>query len=203
MGRVHNDCTKRVTERCPVAKQPGNQRIGHAQWPSWGRLWALPLVAHHAGWAIQWKIAAWQMLSGVGCLLPDYVLWPIPWSAISMVLHYPYPLFINALEGGDTPCTEAFAVHYRCLTCSICCLSRPQFYCLSSPRFYCLSSRGHFVCLVDSFRYNGLATLALACPSGPRAGPSGPQCTENRGGIPPLKMVGMSGLGSPSRCSIR
>ena len=45
---------------------------------------------------------------------------------------------------------------------------------LSSHRIYCLSSRGHFVCLVSSFRYNGLATLALAGPSGPRAGPSGP-----------------------------
>ena len=39
---------------------------------------------------------------------------------------------------------------------------------------FCLSSHGHFVCLVSSFRYNGLATLALAGPSGPRAGPSGP-----------------------------
>ena len=40
------------------------------------------------------------------------------------------------------------------------------------------------VCLVSSFRYNGLATLALAGPSGPRAGPSGPlpQCTKNGGG---------------------
>ena len=44
---------------------------------------------------------------------------------------------------------------------------------LSSHRIYCLSSRGHLVCLVSSFRYNGLATLALAGPSGPRAGPSG------------------------------
>ena len=51
-----------------------------------------------------------------------------------------------------------------------------------------MSSRGHFVCLVFSFRYNGLATLALAGPSDPRVGPSGPlpQCTKNRvGGIRP------------------
>ena len=44
----------------------------------------------------------------------------------------------------------------------------------------CLSSPGRFVCLVGSFRYNGLATLALAGPSGPqrplraRGGPFGP-----------------------------
>ena len=53
-------------------------------------------------------------------------------------------------------------------------LSYVRHFRLSSHRIYCLSSRGHFVCLVSSFRYNGLATLALAGPSGPRAGPSGP-----------------------------
>ena len=42
-----------------------------------------------------------------------------------------------------------------------------------------LSSRGHFVCLVSSFRYNGLATLALAAFGRVRArrarcGPFGP-----------------------------
>ena len=47
-------------------------------------------------------------------------------------------------------------------------------FCLSSRQIYCLSSRWHFVCLVDSFRYNDLATLALAGPCGPRAGPLGP-----------------------------
>ena len=53
---------------------------------------------------------------------------------------------------------------------------------LSYVRRYCLSSRwifaclvaGFIVCLVSSSRYNGLATLALLGPSGPRAGPSGP-----------------------------
>ena len=33
---------------------------------------------------------------------------------------------------------------------------------LYSPKFHCLSSLWHFVCLVDGFRYNGLATLTLA-----------------------------------------
>ena len=81
-----------------------------------------------------------------------------------------------------------------------------------------MSSQGHFVCLVCSFRYNGLATLALAGPSGPRAGPSGPlralqarrgrACICTRGGgdvpiaegfalrkggeIPPPKATGMA-----------
>ena len=53
-------------------------------------------------------------------------------------------------------------------------LSYVRHFRLSSHRIYCLSSREHLVCLVSSFRYNGLATLALAGPSGPRAGPSGP-----------------------------
>ena len=39
--------------------------------------------------------------------------------------------------------------------------------------FACLVP-GFIVCLVSSFRYNGLAMLALAGPSGPRAGPKGP-----------------------------
>ena len=105
-----------------------------------------------------------------------------------------YPLLlIIALEGGDTLCTRRFPVQCRCVMRSI--------FCLSSRQFYCLSSRGHFIRLVDSFRYNGLATLALAGPSGPRAGPSGPLRalrarnalkTGGVGGIlPPLKMVGM------------
>ena len=47
----------------------------------------------------------------------------------------------------------------------------------------CLSSHWHLVCLVGSFRYNGLATLALAGPSGPRAGPQGPlRALRARGG---------------------
>ena len=45
---------------------------------------------------------------------------------------------------------------------------------LSYAWHLCLSIHWHLVCLVGSFRYNGLATLALAGPSGPRAGPSGP-----------------------------
>ena len=55
---------------------------------------------------------------------------PQPTARVQLEYH-PYPL-VNALEGGDTPCTEAFPVHYRCLTCSIFCLSSPQFYCMSS-----------------------------------------------------------------------
>ena len=49
-----------------------------------------------------------------------------------------------------------------------------------------------FACLVGSFRYNGLATLALAGPSVPRAGPSGPlpECTKNKGGYPPTPQEG-------------
>ena len=39
---------------------------------------------------------------------------------------------------------------------------------------FCLSDHRIFVCLVSSFRCNGLATLALAGPSGPRAGASRP-----------------------------
>ena len=53
-------------------------------------------------------------------------------------------------------------------------LSYVRHFRLYSHRIYCLSSRGHSVCLVSSFGYNGLATLALAGPSGPRAGSSGP-----------------------------
>ena len=53
-------------------------------------------------------------------------------------------------------------------------LSYVRHFRLSSQRIYCLSSCEHLVCLVSSFRYNGLATLALAGPAGPRAGPSGP-----------------------------
>ena len=45
---------------------------------------------------------------------------------------------------------------------------------LSYVQQFCLYSRWHTACLVGSFRYNGLATLALAGPSGPRARPSGP-----------------------------
>ena len=52
----------------------------------------------------------------------------------------------------------------------------------SYVRYFSLPSRcifaclvpGSIVCLVSSFRYNGLATLALAGPWGPRAGSSGP-----------------------------
>ena len=44
---------------------------------------------------------------------------------------------------------------------------------LSYVQHFCLYSLLHLVCLVGSFRYNGVATLALAGPSGPRAGPSG------------------------------
>ena len=95
-------------------------------------------------------------------------------------------------RGGDTPCTEPFPVHYRCLMCSI--------FCPSSPLFYCKSSRVRFVCLVCSFRYNGLATLALAVfgrVRAPRArcGPFERGMHERHGGYPPpLKMVGMGTL---------
>ena len=40
-------------------------------------------------------------------------------------------------------------------------LSYVRHFRLFSHRIYCLSSRGHFVCLVDSFRYNSLPTVAL------------------------------------------
>ena len=67
-------------------------------------------------------------------------------------------------------------------------LSSHRIYCLSSHQIYCLSSREHLVCLVSSFRYNGLATLALVGPSGPHAGASRPlralrarKCAEKGG----------------------
>ena len=85
---------------------------------------------------------------------------------------HPYPS-INALEGGIPPALKLFQciIAVLCVAFFVCLV--PNF-CLSSSEFHCMSSHGHFVCLVSSFRYNGLATLALAGPSGPRAGPSGP-----------------------------
>ena len=58
--------------------------------------------------------------------------------------------------------------------------------------------RGHFVCLVCSFRYDGLATLALAASGNARAlrarcRPVGPAIALKRGGggvIPPLQTQG-------------
>ena len=87
---------------------------------------------------------------------------------------------------GDTLCTEAFPVHYRCLMCTI--------FFASSSQFYCMSSVGHLVCLVSSFRYNSLAMLALAafgCVRALRArcGPFGPAIVLKRGvgGVIPLR----------------
>ena len=65
-----------------------------------------------------------------------------------------------------TYCASAISDHFRCVVYSL--------FCPSSHQFYCPSSGWHLACLVGSFRYNGLATLALAGPSSPRAGPSGP-----------------------------
>ena len=59
-------------------------------------------------------------------------------------------------------------------------------FCLSCPRIFVRLVLGFIVCLVSSFRYNGLATLALAAFGrvralrarcghfGPAAGPPGP-----------------------------
>ena len=78
-------------------------------------------------------------------------------------------------------------------------LSYVRHFRLSSHRIYCLSSRGHVVCLVDNFRYNGLATLALAAYGHVRAlgaccEPFGPAIALKRGGergvIPPLLRQG-------------
>ena len=66
-----------------------------------------------------------------------------------------------------------------CLMCGIfVCLV--AVFCLSSRWIFVCLVRGFIVCLVSSFRYNGLATLALAGPSGPRVGPSGPQDETER-----------------------
>ena len=69
-----------------------------------------------------------------------------------------YPLS-NALEGGIPLALKLF----QCIIAVLC----VAFFLCLVPNF--------IVCLVSSFRYNGLATLALAGPSGPRAGPSGPR----------------------------
>ena len=61
-------------------------------------------------------------------------------------------------RGGIPPALELF----QCIVAVLC----VAFFVCLVPNF--------IVCLVSSFRYNGLATLALAGPSGPRAGPSGP-----------------------------
>ena len=42
-----------------------------------------------------------------------------------------------------------------------------QYFCLSSRSIFVCLVFGFIVCLVSSFRYNGLAALALAGPSGP------------------------------------
>ena len=57
-----------------------------------------------------------------------------------------------------------------------------------------MSSLGHFVCLVFSFRYNGLATLALVAFGRVRAlrahcGPFGPAMHEKQAGITELSIV--------------
>ena len=68
---------------------------------------------------------------------------------------------INALGGGIPFALKLF----QCIIATLC----VAFFVRLVPNFIvcpvigtCLSSRGHFVCLVCSFRYNGLATLALA-----------------------------------------
>ena len=91
----------------------------------------------------------------------------------------PSPLLTIALEGAGTLCTRRFPVQFRCVTVGI--------FCLSSPQFHCLSSLWHFVCLVGGFRYNSLATLALAAFGRVRAlrarcGPFGPAIALKRGG---------------------
>ena len=79
-----------------------------------------------------------------------------------------------ALEGGGNPLHQSIlsandAVIYMAPN-----LSYVQYFCVFSRGiFACLVSE-FIACLVSSFRYNGLATLALVGPSGPRAGPSGP-----------------------------
>ena len=76
------------------------------------------------------------------------------------------PLLVH-WRGGIPPALKLFQ-------CIIAVLCIAFFVCLV-PNF--------IACLVSSFRYNGLATLALAGPSGPRAGPLGPlQALWARGG---------------------
>ena len=83
-------------------------------------------------------------------------------SLLLSVAKDPQPL-INALKGRRH---LNAVVHFRCVTHGF-------FVCLVANFILCLVP-DFIVCLVSSFRYNGLATLALAGPSGPRVGPSGP-----------------------------
>ena len=97
-----------------------------------------------------------------------------------------------------TLCTSRFPLQFRCVMRGI--------FCLSSRQCDCLSSHGQLVCLVDSFRYNRLATLALAAfdrvrallaPSrGPLVGPSGLewQSKQGSGGPPSAEVVMMADL---------
>ena len=61
----------------------------------------------------------------------------------------------NSTQGGIP-----LALAYLKCNCTVLC--EALFVCLVPNFVICLSSHGQFVCLVDSFRYNGLATLALA-----------------------------------------
>ena len=135
----------------------------------------IPLIKWHHCQHVSW--AAW---------LPDCLL------SMSMSGHpakvarghlHPHPISI-ALKGGDTPCTCPSQVQFRCAMRSM--------LCLSSPQFYCVSSLWHFVCLVCSFRYNGLATLALVAfgrvwALRARCGSSGCHALET-GGYPPPRL---------------
>ena len=91
---------------------------------------------------------------------------------------------INALQGGIPSALKLFQ-------CMCCCLMCSFFVCLFPNYIVCLvigtrlSSRGQFVCLVNSFRYSGLAMLALAAFGRVRAlcahcGPSGPAMALKR-----------------------
>ena len=93
----------------------------------------------------------------------------LPKSSGKRQSHIPTPLLMH-WRGGIPPALKLF----QCIIAVLCI----AFFVCIVPNF--------IACLVSSFRYNGLATLALT-------GPSGPQCKQGGGwgASPPLKMVGM------------
>ena len=77
-------------------------------------------------------------------------------------------------------------------------LSYVQYFCLFTRWIFVRLVPGFIVCLVSSCRYNGLATLALAGPSGPRAGASRPLWAlraSTRG------VLGSTSIGSKAQCA--